>query len=311
MATDPPAWWALGNGRRLALDRSRLMAIINATPDSFSDGGRYRDASHAADEALRMLSQGADMLDIGGESTRPGATPVPHDEQIRRVVPVIRALRARGVVAPVSVDTTSAAVALAALDEGADAVNDQSAGRDDPGMFPAVAGRGAGMVLMHRLRRMGEDSFSHRYGESGQASAPRYEGGVVGDVRAFLWERLRAARDAGIGEDRIALDPGLGFGKTVEQNLALVASTREFVTIGRPLVCAASRKSFLGKVLGEDDPARRDDASVTVAVAMRLGGATIFRVHEIAGHRRALDLTDALVVARRASPGLPGPPDCL
>lgn len=301
MPTDACAVWALGNGRSLSLDRSRLMAIVNATPDSFSDGGRYRDASHAAEEAERMIAQGADMLDIGGESTRPGATPVPDDEQIRRVIPVIRALRGRGVDAPISVDTTSAAVALAALDGGADAVNDQSAGRDDAAMLPLVAERGSGVVLMHRLRRMNEDSFSHRYGERGQANAPRYEDheeGVVGAVRAFLAERLGAARDAGIGDDRIALDPGLGFGKTVEQSLALVGSCASLAAIGPALVCAVSRKSFIGKILDEDDPAQRDDGSVSVAVAMRLSGATIFRVHEVPMHRRALRIADALVSGR-------------
>ena len=282
------------------------MAIINATPDSFSDGGSYRDASHAADEALRMLAQGADMLDIGGESTRPGATPVPANEQARRVIPVIRAARAAGIEAPIRVDTTSAPVARAALDEGADAINDQSAGRDDPEMLPLAAARAAGIVLMHRLRRMDEDAYSHRYGESGQPGAPRYEdhaGGVAGAVSDFLRERLHAAISAGIAPERVAIDPGIGFGKTVEQCLALVRATGELASIGPPVVCAVSRKSFIGKLLVENDPVKRDDGSVALAVAMRLSGATLFRVHEVAAHRRALRLADALLAGVRPVTG--------
>lgn len=304
--TEATRAWTLANGRTLPLERSRIMAIINATPDSFSDGGRYRDASHAADEALRMLAQGADMLDIGGESTRPGATPVPANEQARRVIPVIRAARAAGIEAPISVDTTSAQVARAALDEGADAINDQSAGRDDPEMLPLAAARAAGIVLMHRLRRMDEDAYSHRYGESGQPGAPRYEdhaGGVAGAVSDFLRERLHAAISAGIAPERVAIDPGIGFGKTVEQCLALVRATGELASIGPPVVCAVSRKSFIGKLLVENDPVKRDDGSVALAVAMRLSGATLFRVHEVAAHRRALRLADALLAGARPVTG--------
>jgi dihydropteroate synthase len=300
---DGPTRWRLVHGRALTLDAPRLLAIVNATPDSFSDGGRFRDASHAADEALRMLDDGADMLDIGGESTRPGAEPVPDDEQVRRVVPIIEALRARGCDAPVSVDTTSAAVARAALDAGADAVNDQSAGREDPGMLLLVGTRGCGLILMHRLRRSNEDSFSHRYGVPGERRAPTYDesGGVVPAVRAFLAGRRLAALKAGVDPEAIALDPGLGFGKTVEQNIALVRATGEFASLGAPVLCAASRKSFVGKLTGVDEPADRADGSVAVAVAMLLAGASLFRVHDIKQHRRALDMAYALV--------RPGPED--
>lgn len=298
---EPAPRWRLANGRSLSLDRARILAIVNLTPDSFSDGGRYRDAAHAADEALGMLADGADMLDIGGESTRPGATPVKDEEQIRRVVPVVGALRSRGCAAPISVDTTRSAVARAALDAGADAVNDQSAGEDDASMLALVAERGTGVILMHRLRRPEADSFSHRYGGAGERAAPNYgdHGGVVAAVRGYLAARLNAAVAAGIERESVSLDPGLGFGKTVTQNLALAAAAGEFRTLGCPVVCAASRKSFVGKVSGVAEPAERVDGSVALAVAMRLGGAAVFRVHDIKRHRRALDTVDAILAAGR------------
>ncbi|MGP1310784.1 MAG: dihydropteroate synthase, partial [Phycisphaerales bacterium] len=236
------------------------------------------------------------------ESTRPGARPVPDDEQIRRVAPVIETLRARGCDAPISVDTTRASVARAALDAGADAVNDQSAGEDDPAMLPLIAQRAAGVILMHRLRRSNADSYSHRYGVSGENTPPDYEpgGGVVASVRAYLAARLAAALDAGVQREAIALDPGLGFGKTVEQNLALVAATREFVALGLPVVCAASRKSFVGAVSAVSEPSQRVEGSLATALAMRERGAALFRVHDIIPHRRALDMTDSILAARDA-----------
>ncbi len=298
---DAPREWRLANGRSLTLDRARILAIVNATPDSFSDGGRYRDARHAADEAMRMLDDGADMLDIGGESTRPGAAPVTDDEQIRRVIPVIEAIRAAGRRAPISVDTTRSAVARAALDAGADAVNDQSAGLDDGAMLPLVARRGAGIVLMHRLRRPDADAYSDRYG----SAAPDYSasGGVVAEVLAFLNDRARAAHEAGVHAEAIVLDPGLGFGKTVEQNLAIVGATRRFVSEGFPVLCAASRKSFIGAITGVKTPSERLEGSIAVAMTMRQAGAALFRVHDINAHRRALDMVDAIRAAHE------GPPD--
>jgi dihydropteroate synthase len=304
---DAPPIWRLANARSLALDRSRILAIVNATPDSFSDGGRFRDASHAAHECLRMLDDGADMLDIGGESTRPGALPVDDHEQIRRVIPVIERLRALGCAAPISVDTTRSGVARAALDAGADAINDQSACEDDPDMLPLVAERGAGLILMHRLRRPNEDSFSNRYGHAGERTPPSYEsgGGVVASVLGFLTERLAEARRAGVAPDSLAIDPGLGFGKTVAQNLALVGATGEFTTLGYPVLCAASRKSFLGSITGVETPSARVEGSVAVAVAMRLSGAILFRVHDINAHRRALDVTDNILRVARSGPNHP------
>lgn len=306
---EPAPVWRLGSARALDLSRARIMAIVNATPDSFSDGGRFRDAAHAAEEALRMLAEGADLLDIGGESTRPGAAPVDDDEQIRRVVPVIEALRAQRCAAPISVDTTRSDVARAALDAGADAVNDQSSAEDDPRLLALVAERSAGLVLMHRLRKPDSDSYSDRYASGGPgagAAPPSYEvgGGVVASVRAYLADRLLAAERAGVARSSVAVDPGLGFGKTVEQNLALVAGAGAFTTWGCPVVCAASRKSFIGAVTGVKTPSERVEGSIAVAVAMRGSGASIFRVHDIKAHRRALDTADSIRAARDA-----GPPD--
>lgn len=278
-----PRAWRLAGGAALALDRARILAILNVTPDSFSDGGLHLDPAHAAARAIEAAAQGTDMLDIGGESTRPGAVAVGGREQIERVVPAIHAIRAAGVRVPISVDTTRADVASAALDAGANAVNDQSAGRDEEAMLPLVASRGAGLILMHRLRPPGEDQYSDRL-----ATPPVYEGGVVAFVLGFLRERIGAALAAGVAPDAIAIDPGLGFGKTVEQNLALIDATREFANLGFPVVCAASRKSFLGAATGQKDPALRVAESVSAALAMRRGGASIFRVHDVAQHVAAL-----------------------
>lgn len=265
------------------------MAILNLTPDSFSDGGSYPTVGAAVARAAAAVTEGAEILDLGGESTRPGADPVDAAEQSRRILPVLRAIRADrafdGVA--ITVDTTLAAVAEAALDAGADGVNDVSAGEDDPGMLPLVAARGAGLVLMHRLRRPAADSYSDRYVE-----APVYPGGVVAGVRRFLEDRCRAAAAAGMAPGAVAVDPGLGFGKTVEQNLELVrACGRIQGAIGRPLLGAASRKSFVGVASGlgrDSEPRRRVAGSVAVALEMWRRGVRIFRVHDVREHAEAL-----------------------
>ncbi len=292
-AAAEPLIWSLANARSVALDRARVMAILNVTPDSFSDGGALATPEAAADAAERAAADGADILDLGGESTRPGALPVPAEEQIARVLPALRAIRARGVAAPISVDTTLAAVAEAALAEGADAVNDQSAGRDDARMFEVVRRAGAGIVLMHRLRAPRDDAYSDRH-----AAPPGYEGGVTAAVVAFLRERTAAAIHTGIAPGRIALDPGLGFGKTVEQSAALIADTRVLVGMGRPVVAGASRKSFLGRLAGIQEPAARLAPSLAAGVALRLLGAHIVRVHDVREHRSALQIADAIAAAR-------------
>jgi dihydropteroate synthase len=266
--------------RVLSLEPFAIMGVLNATPDSFSDGGQFAGVEHAVEFALEMVEQGASVVDVGGESTRPGAARVAADEQIRRVVPVIARLRARSNVA-ISIDTTLAAVAEAALDAGADFVNDVSAGTEDGAMFRMLARRGAGVVLMHRLAPPGEDSYSDRY-----AKEPVYAD-VVRDVSAFLLARAEMAMAAGIARESIAIDPGLGFGKSVVQNYELVARTSEFAALGFPVVVGASRKSFLGAVTGRADPEQRIIGSVVAAVAAYGGGARIVRAHDVGAHREA------------------------
>lgn len=276
------------------------MGIVNATPDSFSDGGALLNAEAGADHAERLAAQGADMLDIGGESTRPGAQRVSAQEQIARVVPIIERLRARGCSSPISVDTTLSSVARAALDAGADAVNDVSAGSDDPAMLDLVAARGCGLVLMHRLRPPDADSYSHAY-----AREPEYPGGVVRAVTGFLRGRIEAARARGVSVGAIVADPGLGFGKSVAQNFELMASLGAMQrSLGVPVLAGASRKSFLGAVSGRADPSKRDAESVGAAAAMLTRGVRLFRVHAVEAHRRALDAAWRVMAGDRA--GRPG-----
>lgn len=271
-------------GGRLTITRPLLMGIVNVTPDSFSDGGAYPSVDAARDAALRLVAEGADLLDVGGESTRPGAAPVPAQEQIRRVVPVIRAIRDAGCQVPISVDTTRASVAAEAVRAGAVIVNDVSAATDDAEMLHVVAQAGAGMILMHRAARPSDDRYSDRY------ERPPIVGDVVAEVRAFLASRLAAAVAAGVARDRVALDPGLGFGKTVEQNLELIRRGDEVAALGRPVVSGISRKSFAGRVgLGRDSaPAERVWSSVGLAVAHALRGAHVHRVHDVLVHAEAL-----------------------
>ncbi|MCH2161704.1 MAG: dihydropteroate synthase [Phycisphaerales bacterium] len=275
-------------GRTVSLEPWCLMGILNVTPDSFSDGGRHLDPSQALAFAGQMVADGATIIDVGGESTRPGARRVDAAEQIRRVVPVIEGLRS---VSPVtiSVDTTLAAVASAAIDAGADLVNDVSAGLDDPGMFEVVAKRACGMILMHRLSPPEEDQYSTRY------DTPPVYHDLLGEVAAFLEARAAAAEAAGIAPGAIAIDPGLGFGKTVEQNLALARGLEAFTGLGRPVLVGASRKSFLGALAGAENPEGREAASVAFAVEAWRRGASILRVHEPRPHREALAVAEALV----------------
>lgn len=284
-----PAAWAISPRRSMTLDRPRVIAILNITPDSFSDGGFHLDPRAAVERALAAMADGADALDIGGESTRPGALPVAPDEQIRRVVPVIVGCRAQGIDAPITIDTTSAAVARAALDAGADAINDISAGRDDPAMLPLAAERACGIILMHRLRPPALDQYSTDY-----RTPPDYnsEGGVVSAVERFLDGRANAAQRAGIAPRSIVLDPGLGFGKSVDDNWTLTRAVHNFLALGFPLLCAASRKSFLGVpgTPSERDPAARVEASVALAVNQWLLGVRLFRAHDVRAHTNALRL---------------------
>jgi dihydropteroate synthase len=285
--SNAPTCWRLARGRSLSLDRPRVLGILNVTPDSFSDGGAYLNPAAALEQALRMIDEGADGVDVGGESTRPGARPVRPEEQIRRTVPVIRRIRARSDVV-ISIDTTSAQVAQAALEAGADAVNDVSAGRDSEAMLPLVAEREAGIILMHRLNAPLDDSYSDEY-----EHAPEYRD-VVTQVRDFLVERAGVAIGCGVPREAIVIDPGLGFGKTVEQNYALIARTRTLVESGYPILSAASRKSFVGRASGVENPAARVKGSVAVSVAQYLAGVRLFRVHDVRAHREALAVAQAI-----------------
>ena len=211
--------------------RPMVMGILNVTPDSFSDGGQFASPADAVERAIQMIDEGADLIDVGAESTRPGSRRVDADEQINRLRDVLPALASAGIL--VSIDTTLAAVAAFAMDHGAAIINDISAGRDDPAMLPLTASRGAGLVLMHML---GEPATMQR--------SPAYAD-VVADVRTFLLDRTAAARRAGVAVERIILDPGLGFGKTADHNLALLANVAEFAKLGMPVLIGASRKRFL------------------------------------------------------------------
>ncbi|MFL5859961.1 MAG: dihydropteroate synthase [Solirubrobacteraceae bacterium] len=255
-----------------------VMGVVNVTPDSFSDGGLYSDAGAAIAHALELEAEGAGILDIGGESTRPGADPVDAGEELRRVVPVIEGLTQRGVRAQISIDTSKASVAAAAMDAGATLVNDVTALRGDPALAELVAARDADCCLMHMLgepRTMQVD--------------PRYDD-VVSDVKAFLEERMAFAMAQGVAEERILLDPGIGFGKTAEHNLELLARVGELVALGRPVVIGTSRKSFLGRITGRavDD---RLPATIATNVLAFERGARVFRVHDVA------PVYDGLVIA--------------
>jgi dihydropteroate synthase len=259
-----------------------VMGVVNVTPDSFSDGGLYLDVGAAIDHARELEAEGAAILDVGGESTRPGATPVAEAEELRRVLPVIEGLVAAGVTAEISIDTSKAPVAQAALAAGATLVNDVTALRGDAAMAELVACAGADCCLMHML---GEPRTMQR--------DPRYDD-VVSEVKAFLEERLEFAVAQGIAEERIVLDPGIGFGKTTEHNLELLRRVDELVAIGRPVAIGTSRKSFLGKITArpvED----RTAATVATNVLAYARGARVFRVHDVAPVHDALAIAAATV----------------
>lgn len=291
--------WQLAHDRSIPLGSPRLMGILNVTPDSFHDGGHHATLDAAVTHARRLISEGADIIDIGGESTRPGAERVSVEDQILRVVPVIQAIRATGIEIPISVDTTRAAVAERAIDAGADVINDVAAGAEDPDMFTLAASTGVGLILMHRLLPPDADRFSTQYdrppdyGDDPEA--------VVDAVSEFLIDRADAALDAGVASASILLDPGLGFGKTVEQNYRLIRSTSRLLEMGYPLLSAASRKSFTGAA-DPDEVVESDDrlpASLAVTLFHHQAGVRVFRVHDVAAHRRAL-----AAITRIEDPGL-------
>ena len=258
---------------RWLADRNRpplLMGVLNVTPDSFSDGGQFIDPGSAVARAEVLAAEGADLIDVGGESTRPGSEPVPEAEQVRRVAPVIAALRDRlGGKVTISVDTTRAAVAAAALDAGARVVNDISAGRDDPTMLPLAARRGSPVILMHMQGT-----------PATMQADPSYRD-VVSEVMQFLRERAEAAAGAGVAGGRVLIDPGIGFGKTVAHNLELLRRLGEFAGLGHPLVLGTSRKGFIGRVTGEAEPSRRLFGTAATVAWGVANGAGVLRVHDV------------------------------
>lgn len=282
--------WRIGPNHQVALNQPRIMGILNVTPDSFSDGGAYPSVDVAVRAALQMHADGARIIDVGGESTRPGAAAVNADEQIRRTVPVIASLSRQsgssgGEECFISIDTTLASVAEAALDAGATIINDVSAGLDDPDILPLAASRCCGLILMHRLTQPEHDSYSDRY-----AVAPDYGGDVVASVKSFLNERCAAAISAGGARESIVIDPGLGFGKSVRQNYELIAGAPSFLDSGFPMLSAASRKSFLVPAGSGTPPNQRLAGSVAVSILHYVMGVRLFRVHDVAAHRQALSV---------------------
>lgn len=258
-----------------------IMGVVNVTPDSFSDGGRFFEPERAVGHALELVAEGADLLDIGGESTRPGAAPVSEAEEMRRVMPVLEALAGK-VAVPLSIDTMKPAVARAALKAGASLLNDVAAGRPDPEMWRLAAETGAGYVLMHM---QGTPQTMQRN--------PTYAD-VVGEVEAFFADRLRRLQAGGVHEEQIVLDVGIGFGKGLEHNLQLLAHLRRFTMAHRPLLLGVSRKGFIGQVTGAA-PASARLAGSLACICWGVGaGVNLVRVHDVAATRQALRMTEAL-----------------
>jgi dihydropteroate synthase len=264
--------------------KGMVMGIVNVTPDSFSDGGRFRDAGRAVEHALALVAEGAEILDIGGESTRPGAEPVDEAEELRRVLPVIRGVRSQTKVL-ISIDTMKAAVARAALDAGADILNDVSGLRGDAAMQRLMADSDAGIVVMHMLgepRTMQED--------------PHYDD-VVKEVHHWFAQRLAILQDAGISPERVVLDPGFGFGKTLEHNVALLRSLPELTVNDRPLMVGVSRKSMIAKLLGSASMEDRFWPTVALTAHVRDRGVGIVRVHDVKANVEAMRMMEAILGA--------------
>jgi dihydropteroate synthase len=279
----------------------RVMGVVNVTPDSFSDGGLFLEPETAVAHGLELVREGADIIDVGGESTRPGALPVPAEIERDRTVPVIRSLRAATRDVRLSIDTSKLAVAEPAIAAGASFVNDVTAFRGDPTMAGLVADRGVQCCLMHMRETPATMQVAPQYGD------------VVDDVKAFLEERLNFAVREGVGEEQIWLDPGIGFGKTVDHNLELLSRLNELLVFGRPLVVGTSRKSFLGRLTGGRPELERLPGTIATNVLALERGATVFRVHEVGPVREALLVAAATVSGRwrsttPANPSTPSNP---
>ena len=268
-------------GKVLELGRRTLiMGVLNVTPDSFSDGGRFADYERALARAFELISAGADILDVGGESTRPGSAPVPGPVELERVIPIIRAVRESSDI-PISIDTSKSEVALQSLAAGADIINDVSSLRFDPGMARAAAASGAPLILMHMLGAPRTMQIN-----------PVYES-VISEIIAFLEQRMKFAVKNGIERSQIIVDPGIGFGKTVTHNLNIIRDLDSFSCMDRPILLGASRKRFIGKILGRPEGERELGTAVVNAFGIA-AGAHILRVHDVAFHREAVDLAEAV-----------------
>lgn len=260
--------------------RTLIMGILNITPDSFSDGGRFDDYERALAQAFELISAGADILDIGGESTRPGSAPAPVDLELERVVPIIREVRKNSDI-PISIDTTKAQVAVKSLEAGADIINDVSSLRFDPDMVRIAAESGAPLILMHMLGI-----------PKTMQVAPFYQS-VISEIIAFLEERMRYAVENGVERNQIIVDPGIGFGKTVTHNLGIIRDLGSFSCMDRPILLAASRKRFIGSILGRPEMERELGTAVVNAFGIA-GGAHMIRVHDVAFHREAVLVAEAI-----------------
>ena len=258
-----------------------ILGILNVTPDSFSDGGQFPDLEAAAAHGCLLAEQGAEIIDLGGESTRPGAVPVDVDEELRRVIPVLRALRKKSEVL-ISIDTSKAAVADAAMEAGADIINDVTALLGDPAMPEVAARHGAGVILTHMQGNPQTMQLAPHYGD------------VVREVADFLRQRMEAVLGYGMATESMAIDPGIGFGKTWEHNLALLRELAQFVTMGRPVLVGVSRKSFLARLAGAEKMEDRLWPGVALTSYGREMGARLFRVHEPQPHSQALRMTEAI-----------------
>lgn len=277
----PPLRWRC---RSLTLDvaaRPLVMGIVNVTPDSFSDGGKYYDPAAAVDHALKLVADGADILDVGGESTRPGATPVLLDEELRRVVPVVTELAKRTAV-PISVDTMKAEVARRCLDAGAHIINDVTGLRGDPDMVRVAVESGAGVVVMHMKGNPQTMQLDPNYAD------------VVGEIGAFFDERIAALTAAGIPRDAICLDPGIGFGKKLDHTLTQLANLGAYTRCGLPVCLGVSRKGFLGQITGRDRPERMPASLAVACFAVAQGAAQVLRVHDVAPTRDAVKVWEAI-----------------
>jgi len=280
-----PSFFTIGNQRvSVPIQPPWVMGIVNVTPDSFSDGGVFLDPECAVARALQQIEEGAPVIDVGGESTRPGSRPVPAAEQIRRVIPVIEGLQSKNSRIFISIDTTAAEVAQSALHAGASIVNDTSSLRDDPNMIDVVARARASVVLMHRK------GTPH---DMQQGGGPLYED-VVAEIMDFLTQRIEFAVRGGIDRERIAIDPGIGFGKRDADNLVILQQVRRFNQLGCPVVIGASRKRFIGKVLNEAEPRDRVIGSVACATITALGGASIVRAHDVLPTVQAINMALAI-----------------